>query len=365
MGACCGKQAKKNLLDREQPLISGHEREDSIELLAPRKRLEKNLRFNEDKEVIMEGILTLKKKSSLLNSKQEGFCTLIGTSFQMFGPGINSPDNAPPPTVEAVITSVRDWDEELCGLIAGCADGRELFLRAPNQFELGIWGRGMAIAIDPNGTEALELRKELRKAKKKSKRKEDEKLKKLAEMSAREKKRVDAYANTETERLKSEDSKAQEEEDLKKGRAEARKKAQERAKSSHGLRKRNKGKAGQSRPGSFSPAPAPAPSPGPSPAPLVPATTTSAAAEVAAGSSSSGGPKFAPYVKMQKCGLPEGPIRQKMSADGVGDADITSFFSGGVAAAAAPVAAAAAASPLQKTAGRSALLGDIAARRIE
>jgi hypothetical protein len=310
--------------------------------------MERALRFNNEDEVVMEGIMTLKKKGSLRSTKQEGFCILNGSTFQMFGSGVTSADNAPPPLVEAVITAVRSWDDELCGLIAQCSDGKELFLTATNQFELGVWGRGMAIAIDPEGTEAKALRKELKRGKKKAKKKEEEKLKKLAEMSEKEKKRADAVQSHETQRVKSEDAKALEDEELRKGRAEARKKAQDRNKSKQGLRTRNRAKQNSSTreknasTATESAAPSPVFAPAPAPAASIAATPTPVAVQASAGSGV-GDEKFAPYYKMQKCGLPDGPIRQKMSADGMGDADIATFFGGGASASGGSAAGGAAA----------------------
>ena len=72
---------------------------------------------------------------------------------------------------------------------------------------------------------------------------------------------------------------------------------------------------------------------------------------------------FAPYLKMKKLRMPDGAIRQKMLTDGMSDTDIAAFFEGAAVAQGAGSAAAAAAPPPPKTAGRSALLGQIAARR--
>ena len=108
MGACCGKQQRRRAYsDREEPLIS-HEREDSVEMSSLQdsaqgsafKRLEKNLRFNGDKEVVMEGILTLKKKGSMRSRKKDGFCTLTATTFCMYASTEQPAGNAAP-TVQA------------------------------------------------------------------------------------------------------------------------------------------------------------------------------------------------------------------------------------------------------------------------
>jgi hypothetical protein len=62
----------------------------------------------------------------------------------------------------------------------------------------------------------------------------------------------------------------------------------------------------------------------------------SAIAPPAAQGGGASDPKFAQYAKMKKMGLPEGAVRNKMTANGVSEADIAVFFGVPVGAAAAP-----------------------------
>merc|ERR1711998_771177 len=57
-----------------------------------------------------------------------------------------------------------------------------------------------------------------------------------------------------------------------------------------------------------------------------PAALSAAAAAGPGAGASTTDPKFATYARMQKMGLPEGAIRQKMTQNGLSDADMASFF---------------------------------------
>merc|ERR1719473_2532910 len=83
-------------------------------------------------------------------------------------------------------------------------------------------------------------------------------------------------------------------------------------------------------------APMPAPIPPPIPSAKPAALSAAPAAGPGAGASTTD-PKFATYARMQKMGLPEGAIRQKMTQNGLSDADMVSFFGDGSGGGVAPI----------------------------